>query len=70
MKAERTTLGMRALPRDLKARATVMQVTAAAVDMFFTLASTARAAAGPRKAIVWICFLTFVAGTPGSTYGV
>ena len=44
-----------------------MQVTAAAVDMFFTLASTARAAAGPRKAIVWICFLTFLAGTPGNT---
>lgn len=44
-----------------------MHDTAATVDMFFTLASTARAAAGPRKATVWICFLTLVAGTPGTT---
>ena len=41
-----------------------MQATAAVVDMFFTVASTARATAGPSNAIVWIRFLTVVAGTP------
>lgn len=41
-----------------------MHVTAAVVDMSLTVASTARAAAGPKSAIVCMRLRTVVAGTP------
>lgn len=41
-----------------------MQRTAAVVEMSFTDAKTARAAAGPSNATVCIRFRTVVAGTP------
>lgn len=66
--SDKTQKQARGLPRDLKAKATVMQSTAAVVEICLTEARTVRAAAGPSKARVCILFLTFVGGTPASHY--
>ena len=54
------------LPRDVVPNATVRHATASAGEMA-RLASTSSAAAGPRKATVWMRLRTVVTGTPRRT---
>ena len=54
------------IPRDVVPSATVRHATASAGEIA-RLASTSSAAAGPRKATVWMCLRTVVTGTPRRT---
>lgn len=54
------------LPRDVVPSATVRHATASVGEMA-RLASTSSAAAGPRKATVWMRLRTVVTGTPRRT---
>ena len=54
------------LPRDVVPSATVRHATASAGEMA-RLASTSSAAAGPKKATVWMRLRTVVTGTPRRT---